>query len=185
MAKEIEFGKIIGKGKRGIVYAGKFNEKICAIKVKNPKSTAIGRIENESRWLKIMNKHGIGPRYYCSFDNTLIMEHLEGVHLGKFRGGNAIFKKILLQCRTMDKLKVNKYEMHKINKNAIVVKNKPVLIDFERCKIVLEPKNVTQFCQFLIRKGLCKDKSKAIISMKKYKKNMCDETFTSLVKEFF
>ena len=32
------------------------------IKTKNPGSTAIGRIENEAKWLKTLNKYKIGPK---------------------------------------------------------------------------------------------------------------------------
>ena len=53
--------------------------------------------------------------------------------------------------------------MHRVTKNVIVSKNKPVLIDFERCKRVLVPKNVTQFFHFLMKLGYCKDKNKVMI----------------------
>jgi len=62
---------------------------------------------------------------------------------------NKIIKNILEQCRIMDKLKINKKEFHKPIKHIIVYKNKPVMIDFERCYYAEKPKNVTQFCQFI------------------------------------
>ena len=53
----------------------------------------------------------------------------------------------------MDKLNVDKEEMHHPVKHVIIGKNnKASLIDFERCHEVKKGKNVTQFCQFLINK---------------------------------
>jgi len=188
MAKRIIFGEIIGKGKRGIVRKGKYNGKGCAIKIVNPKSTAINRLENEANWLKKLNKKKIGPKFYYFDGSKLVMEYLDGVHLESYMEDKNIvlvLKKILKQCRIMDKLKVNKFEMHNITKNCIVVGKKPVLIDFERCKVSLEPKNVTQFCQFLLRKGFCKDKKMLLVALRKYKKNMSESNFTFLEKLFF
>jgi putative serine/threonine protein kinase len=185
--KELKIGKIIGKGKRGVVKAGKYGKKACAIKILNPKSDAVGRIENEGKWLKKLNAYGIGAKYYFSNDKMLIMEFLDGVHLCDFSNDKKknVLKKIFMQCRVMDKLKVNKYEMHRITKNAIVVKNNPILIDFERCKIVKDPKNITQFCQFMIKKGFVK-KSKALIDiLKEYKKNMSEKNFKKISKMLF
>ena len=135
--KNLEIGDIIGKGKRGVVKVGKYGGKACAIKIPNPKSEAVGRIGNEGFWLRKLNELGIGPKLYYFDEKLLVMEFLEGVHLSDFLKKNergTVLKNILLQCRKLDKAKVNKYEMHSVTKNVIVVKNKPVMIDFERCK---------------------------------------------------
>ncbi len=192
MAKELKIGDIIGKGKRGIVRRVDWKGKECAVKIPNPNSDAICRIRNEGQWLKKLNKFGIGPKYYFSDDSLLVMEFIEGVHLSDFLKScenkkivARVLKEILNQCKIMDELKVNKLEMHRVTKNVIVSKNKPVLIDFERCKRVLVPKNVTQFFHFLMKLGYCKDKNKVMIELKKYKKNMNNSNFTSLKKLFF
>jgi putative serine/threonine protein kinase len=183
--KKLEIGKIIGKGKRGVVKVGKYGRKACAIKIPNPKSDAIGRIGNEGKWLRKLNEYGIGPKYYFSDDKTLVMEFLKGVHLCDFLIDNGVLKKIFLQCRIMDKLKVNKYEMHNITKNVIVVGKNPVLIDFERCKIVRDPKNVTQFCQFMIKKGFVVRSKNLVEVLKEYKKEMNEKNFKKLFNFLF
>ena len=38
-------------------------KKKVVIKIKNPKSEALGRMENEANYLKILNKKGIGPKF--------------------------------------------------------------------------------------------------------------------------
>jgi len=49
-------------GKRGIIYVGELNNKKVAVKAKNPDSLAKNTIENEIKWLKVLNKKGIGPK---------------------------------------------------------------------------------------------------------------------------
>ncbi len=81
MAKKLELGEVIGKGKRGIVRECNFEGKRCAVKIPNPKSDAICRISNESYWLKRLNEYGIGPELVYADRNMLVMEFLDGIHL--------------------------------------------------------------------------------------------------------
>lgn len=189
MAENKSFGKVIGKGKRGIVKLGKYQGKVCAVKVPNPKSDAINRLETERYWLEKLNGYGVGPKLYSSDKSSISMEYLDGLHLSDYLISglkvNSVLKEILKQCRVMDKLKVNKFEMHRITKNVIVVKDKPFLIDFERCKRVLFPKNVTQFAQFLLKRGLCKDDIKFVNVMQNYKKDMSESNYRKLFLLFF
>jgi putative serine/threonine protein kinase len=190
MVKNIILGKIIGKGRRGVVRRCVFSGNNYVAKVPNPKSDTIRRIENESCWLKKLNIFNIGPKFVFCDENVLVMEYLDGEHLCDFlktcdeKSERKVLKKIMLQCRVMDKLKVNKFEMHRITKNAIVIRGDPILIDFEKCKIVLEPKNVTQFCQFLLKRGYG-NKTKCLKLLKNYKNNQTERNFISLKKFFF
>jgi len=55
----------------------------------------------------------------------------------------------------MDKLGINKEEMHRPLKHIIInQKGKVVLLDFERCYLTEKPHNVTQFGDFLLRRQL-------------------------------
>ena len=86
----------------------------------------------------------------------------------------------------MDELGINKFEMHHPLKHIIIEKNTPVLIDFERCRHTDDPKNVSQFCDFLISKTFnellaTKDilikKENMIELAKNYKKNRNKKSF--------
>jgi len=59
------------------------------------------------------------------------------------------------------------------------------MIDFERCKRVEDPKNVTQFCQFLMKRGFGSNNKRMRDVLKKYKKELNDECFKDIVKFFF
>jgi predicted Ser/Thr protein kinase len=57
------------------------------------------------------------------------------------------------------------------------------IIDFERCKKVDKPKNVTQFCQFIISKkvGLRVNRDKFIKILKDYKNDQTDKDFDKII----
>ena len=90
----------------------------------------------------------------------------------------------------LDKLMVDKEEMHHPFKHVIITKGKPLLVDFERCHKTLKPKNVTQFCQcinsmskLLINKKIKVDKEKIIKLAKQYKKNQNKENLNKIKNE--
>ena len=174
------------KCKRGKI----FLEVIIAIKKGEPR-----HILNEVKWLKELNKYNIGPKLISPGKDYFRYTFVKGIFITKYieENNKDKIKKVLInvlkQCRILDKLKVNKLEMHNPYKH-IIIGNKVVMIDFERCYETLKPKNVSQFCQFLIsrniKKILCKkkikiDKIKLINLVKKYKINYNEKDFKELV----
>ena len=155
-SRRILNAKYFTKGHRGFLFIGKYKNKKVAIKAKNPKSEAFGRIENEVSWLKRLNKHKIGPKLLFSGDDYFIYEFIDGDFIINYIRKSSkmkvkkIIKNIFSQLFALDALKVDKEEMHHPVKHIIVAKSKPFLIDFERCHYSQNPKNVTQFCQFLM-----------------------------------
>ena len=145
--------KFYSEGKRSFVY----KQGAVVVKVEKPNIQAVARIENEAKWLQVLNKKGIGPIFYHLEENELYMEFIDGVLLLEYVKGVSkkktveVLLDLLEQCRVMDLLLVSKFEMHHPLKHVIVREGKPVQIDFERCKTMLKPKNVTQLCQFYTR----------------------------------
>ena len=142
------------KGKRGLVYIADYKNKKVAVKVQIEKGS--NRIENEVKWLKILNKHKIGPSFILKDKNYFVMDFIEGQSIWEFMRDNEkteikkVIKQIFDQCYIIDELGINKLEMHHPHKHIIITKDKKaVLIDFERVKQSTEPKNVTQFVQFM------------------------------------
>lgn len=66
------------KGHRGILYTGKYKSKNVVIKAKLPESMAEGRIENEGKWLKILNKHKVGPKLIKAAKDYFFYEYVTG-----------------------------------------------------------------------------------------------------------
>ena len=166
------------KGWRGVVYVGLYKGKKVGIKKGKT-------VKNEFKWLKKLNKYSIGPKV-VGFDGRLVYEFVEGERLidlieRKDKRVKRVILTVLRKMRKMDKLKVNKEEMHNPVKHIFVGRSVK-MIDFERCRETEKPKNVTQFCQFLMRKKLV---SKKIIKvLKNYKKSYSEKDFKKIL-EFF
>ena len=173
--KNIEF---FAKGKRAYIYTGTYKNQKVAIKTKNPKSLAKNRIQNEIKFLKILNKHKIGPKLIKYDKSYFIYKFIEGEQYIKNKDNQKVIKNILKQCRVLDKLKINKLEFTRPIKHIFVKNNKVTLIDFERCYKTNNPKNVTQFCQFLISNKLMKKDIKII---KAYKEKQIDKNFSKII----
>ena len=143
------------KGKRGII----FLDGDTIIKKKNPKAE-VDTLQNEITFLKILNKHNIGPKLIDSSEDSVKMEFIDGVLIGEYFEKETkenilkVIKDLLEQCYKMDQLGISKFEMTRPHKHIIVRDNKPVLIDFERCRKTEKPKNVTQFLQYLTSENI-------------------------------
>ncbi len=148
---------LYAKGKRGLIYSCIYKNKKVAVKIKNPKSKAVGRIKNEAKFLEIVNKKKIGPKLLDFGDDYIVMEFVEGKFILDFFEKSkkkqiiTVIKHVFEQLFVLDRLGINKEEMHHPVKHIIVTKNnKSILIDFERAKKSKKTHNITQFCQFLI-----------------------------------
>ena len=143
----------IAKGTRGIIYTGQLKGKKIAIKIKKPISKVIDTITKEAKWLSLLNKHKIGPKLIFCDDEIIVYKFTDGPVIKEYLQKcnklqrKKILTELLKQCALMDKLGINKEEMHHPTKNIIVLKGKPVLIDFERAHKSIKPQNVTQFVQ--------------------------------------
>jgi len=181
--RNIEF---LARGKRSKVYTGILNGKNVAIKVTD-------RAKKEAFWLKILNKKNVGPKLIKSTNGYLVYELVVGERILDYIETHNkkqilnVLKEVFKQCRTMDKLKINKLEMHNPWKHVIIGK-KAKMIDFERCYNTENPKNVTQFGQFLLRKkenlrSKCvKINRKNFINLlKQYKTNKTNKTFNQVI----
>lgn len=195
--KNIKNIKYLTKGHRGLLFTGLYKNKKIVIKTKNPESTAFGRIENEAKWLNKLNKSKIGPKLlfvegsyfvYEYISGDFIVDYLKKSNKDKIR---KIIKNVFNQMCTLDKLRIDKEEMHHPLKHIIIKNNKPFLIDFERTHYVKNPKNVTQFCQFLmsgyinkflINKKINVDKAKIMQLAKIYKNNQNNANFKKIIE---
>ena len=76
----------------------------------------------------------------------------------------------------MDVLKINKKELTNPYKHILINKNKVTMIDFERCHEVEKGKNVTQFCEYLMRNKIIK-RNRLTPLLKEYKRNQNEKNF--------
>ncbi len=171
----------IGEGWRGKVYKGYLDGKLLSFKValsdlhKHP-------IQKESYILSIVNKFGIGGKLRLSGEDFIAYDFIDGKHLNEVLNDKNYFEiidKLLQQAYILDTLKIDKGEMHKPYSNVLVDENLNVyLIDFERARKSLNPKNVLNLVQF-IKRGY-QDSKLFIDILREYKYNQNEENFMKL-----
>jgi putative serine/threonine protein kinase len=92
-----------------------------------------------------------------------------------------LFIKSLLMSRVLDLEKINQKELNNPYKHIFFHKRKVMMIDFERAKITNNPKNVTQFTQYICQRFNI-DYRKIIPFMVIYKKNNSENNFKNIIK---
>ena len=185
----------LAHGKRGVVYTGKYKGKKIAVKIKRAGSEALGRIQNEIVFLRILNKHNIGPKLIMHGSNWLADDFVPGEFIrdwipkAKKKDAGRVLRIVFEKCFKMDQLMINKEEMHHPLKHVIIGKSVK-LIDFERAKKTNDPKNVSQFCQFVMslkhvleKKGFKVNKEKMICLARQYKQKLDKPSFNLILKE--
>ncbi len=187
------------KGNRGVLYKGSYRGKTIVVKAKRKESVAVATIQNEINWLLTLNKEDIGPKLLLSppEKDWLAYEFVEGEFITDFINNckeknklSDAIKQLLLQCRKLDKLGVNKEEMSRPQKHVLVdPKGKLTMLDFERCRKTQQPKNITQLCQFLAvrhansllrQKGIAIDRDKLLLAAQEYKNEQSEENFKKI-----
>lgn len=144
----------IGGGWRSVVYRGLYDGKLLSFKVpleeihKHP-------ILKEGKILQIVNKEGIGGKLHLIGEDFIAYEYIDGKHLIDVlneENKHILLPQLIHQAEILDRLKINKEEMHRPYKNVLVDKDlRLYLIDFERAKPTLKPKNKAQVMQFVRR----------------------------------
>jgi release factor glutamine methyltransferase len=154
--------RLFAEGKRGRIITGIFKKKKIVVKIKKDSSMALETINNEVRILEKLNKYSIGPRLIMHEADFLMYEFVDGIFIEEYLLKNPKRKVIQFltsvfnQLYKLDTLGINKFEMHHPVKHILVEKDTPVLIDFERARNTIDPKNVTQFCDYLSSERLIK-----------------------------
>ncbi len=199
MRLQIKDPVFFAKGHRGHLYKGTYKGRSVVVKTTNPRSKAIGRISNECNWIKKLNKKGIGPKLIACEKDEMMYEYVPGEFIEDYckRSGKKeilrIIKDVFEQCFVMDSMGVDKEEMHNPYKHVICKRGKkPVMLDFERCHHTLKPKNVTQFCQYIVSskltyiladKGIKFNPEQILGLAKDYKKDMSRNNLGLILKQ--
>jgi len=186
--------KKLAKGHRGLIYTAKLKNKKIAVKTKLPESKAVGNIEREAEWLKFLNQKGIGPKLLFAEKDFFCYEFVQGEFIKDFlpkadkKKIRPVLIEVLRQCYILDKLKINKEEMHHPIKH-IIINKKITLLDFERAKRTLKPGNITQFLQYIMsqrdvlnRKGFSIESKKFIKLAKLYKESPISSNYNNIIK---
>ncbi len=192
--KKMKNIKVFAHGKRGLLYVADLGGTKIAVKTKYSKSDAQGTIKGEVLFLKRLNKYKLGPKLLFFNDMFFAYKFVSGKFIKEFIETEkskakikTVLRNVFNQCFVMDKLGINKEEMHNPYKH-IIIGESVVMIDFERANFSPKPHNVTQFVQYVMRNKRFLDKvgfkvgKKRLIELsKKYKNNICKKNFDKVL----
>ena len=189
---------LLAQGHRGKIYTFNKGKYIRKVPINSSKESI--NIENEAKFNKLLNKHKIAPKFisYDKKTDSLTRVFIEGVRINDYLVAHDkkeilyILKKVFIQLLKMDELKINKFEMTNPYKHIIIdKKGNPYLIDFERCRFTEQPKNVTQFLQYITsgnittlfkKKKINIDKTKVVQLSKQYKHSYNKELIVNFLE---
>ncbi|KAG7397304.1 G patch domain and ankyrin repeat-containing protein 1 [Phytophthora boehmeriae] len=200
--------RFFARGKRGVLYAGEMrssNDPVVAKIAADP--TSANSVTLEARWLRVVNRMGIGARLLDSGSGWFLCERLDGKNVVEFLSesdevtthANAMWvvREMLCQCFALDLMGVNKEEMTHPHRHIIVHRSshqwRCTFVDFEKCSSTKKPKNVTQLCQFLSSPRmvtlLASKKVKCNVPMlrqctKRYKRSISAQAFGDVMRVF-
>lgn len=187
----------LAHGHRGLIFTGIYKKKKVTIKVQRTDIGATGTVNNESKQLIILNRHKIGPKLLFAGENYFVYEYVDAEFIldyfshAKKKDILAVLRDVLLQMRVLDRLGLNKEEMHHPLKHVLIKKDlSVVLLDFERCKHRAKVHNVTQFVQFITsghlkpfleKNKIVIDKDALFASVRIYSKKNDDTSFKAVL----
>jgi methylated-DNA-[protein]-cysteine S-methyltransferase len=138
----------LARGRRSVVY----RDGDSVLKTMAPE-----RIAQEARMLAAAKRLGLGPGL-SSVENFFVkMPYVNGVRIDEYLERSSrkdrllLLAKVIRQLRLLDYAGVQKEELTNPYKHIIVSNSGPVLIDWERAKHALDPKNMRQFKEYLKR----------------------------------
>ena len=191
---------ILGKGYVGVVVLSNQGKKSVALKIRRMDASR-PEMKSEAKLLRLANEVDVGPELIDSSKNFIIMEYLEGKKIidwirdlkGKGSAANlrATIRKVLEDCYSLDKIRLDHGELSHIHKHVIVGK-KICILDFESASVNRRTSNVTSATQSIfIGSGIANmvkkiikvpNRKKLITSLKKYKNDQSRENFEDVLQ---
>ena len=191
---------ILGKGYVGVVVLSNQGKRTVALKIRRMDASR-PEMQSEAKLLRLVNEVDVGPKLIDSSKNFIIMEYLEGKKIidwirdlkGKGSAANlrATIRKVLEDCYSLDKIRLDHGELSHIHKHVIVGK-KISIIDFESASVNRRTSNVTSATQSIfIGSGIANlvkkiikipNRKKLITSLKKYKNDQSRENFENVLQ---
>ncbi|TYZ67904.1 hypothetical protein PybrP1_007811 [[Pythium] brassicae (nom. inval.)] len=195
--------RFFARGKRGVLFAGELKPSGDPVVVKlgaaDSGGSVSGAVDAEAKWLRFMNRLGIGARVHASGSGWVVCERIEGVHVVDFLGAAAttqanarwVLREMLLQCFAMDLAGVNKDEMTHPHRHILVRRDgrewRCTFIDFEKCALSSRPKNFLcspRMVALFSSKSVVFDVPSVRLATKRYKQSGGAHAFAALARVF-
>ncbi|MCS6998440.1 MAG: hypothetical protein RMH93_03790 [Aquificaceae bacterium] len=147
------------KGWRGLVFRSRWQGMEVAVKVARDREREHA-LRKEGDILKLLKGIRGFPQLLHAGEDFIVYKFIEGVPFEKVlmdrKERTLVYLKVLELIQILDRLKINKEELHRLDKNTLVGEGLEVhLVDFERGSLGVEKRhNLSQFLQLLVREGL-------------------------------
>lgn len=141
-------------GKHSKILQGDFKDKKVIVKIGKEQ-----HLDKEGRFLEKLQGESFVSKLLFKGNNYVIYEKVEGLSIKHFLDSKPditkiklVFNECIKICRRLDELGFNKFEMNNPYKHIFISQNNDVkMIDFERSLYNENPKNLTQFLQYIRR----------------------------------
>ncbi len=189
----VERLKYLTKGKHSIIYQGEFNNFDVIVKCEDNSF-----IEKEFFFLNKLESESFVPKVFHQEEGLIVMERCEGLIIKDFleisnkKETELVIDKILNICFKLDSEGFQKFELTNPYKHIFIDKNLDIkFIYFERTIFSDNPKNTTQFLQYIRRnkiqlrkKEIYIDEKKILDIAKTYKENKFKIKISNLLDIF-
>ncbi len=189
----VERLKYLTKGKHSIIYQGEFNNFDVIVKCEDNSF-----IEKEFFFLNKLESESFVPKVFHQEEGLIVMEKCVGLIIKNFleisnkKEIELVIDKILNICFKLDSEGFQKFELTNPYKHIFIDKNLDIkFIDFERTIFSDNPKNTTQFLQYIRRnkiqlrkKEIYIDEKKILDIAKTYKENKFKIKISNLLDIF-
>jgi len=176
--------RVLGKGTQSVVFLGKLEQKLVAVKVLRGDSVR-SDMEHEAQMLKLANQVGVGPKLLAYAKRVLVMEVVQGVPLERHKKLSddelvTCVERSLEQAKALDSISLDHGELSRPLRHVFYEKAKgAVIIDFESASTKRKPHNFNSlFSFYFVKKGEIQERVKRllqppIISVTKYSLEPC------------
>ena len=192
---------ILGKGYVGVVVLSRIKNRFVAVKIRRTDASRTNMVK-EAKFLKIVNKAGVGPLLIAMSKNFIIMEYLDGKKIGEWVNElkskrdikllKSIMQKILEDCYSLDVIGLDHGELSTISKHVVIGKSSTTIIDYESASTQRRVSNVTSATQAIcIGSGISKvvrkiyrmpSKNKIIKILRSYKQEQNRQNFEKVLE---
>ncbi len=122
--------KVVGKGHSSIVVLGSHDGRgVVAVKVRRIDSKHPS-LRREAVLQEEASRAGVAPRVYCFSDDFIVMDYIDGVHLGDAVLSDSNVSRVLEAAYILDVAGVNHKELSRPWRHVLLLDSRAVIIDY-------------------------------------------------------
>jgi putative serine/threonine protein kinase len=147
--------RILGKGKNSVVIKGIWKGREVAVKMLRTDSVKRDLLW-EASMLSLANSVGVGPELYCSAEDLIVMELVNGTFIDRWLDSADVpqslvmLQRLLHQAWKLDRLGLRHKELSNPRRHILVDGVEPKVVDFEGTSLGSSGHNVAAVAQYVL-----------------------------------